>query len=253
MNANETVVFYDALFVDQLEDAMETISKRTISNYLAWRLVLMSSKFLSDNLFQRLYQFEASKNGVHKEIPRSTICASQTMELYVKFPKLAIRKIYKKASSNWWFCSFPVATGAMYVRQFFNEKSRKMAISVAKEIHAEFIESLKRVPWLDDESREKAIEKANSMKFYIGYPDALMNDTILDEYYAELELQSDSFFYSMLNALKFLKLREINQLGKPVNKNDWIEHSMRLSKVDAFYSVIENSIRVFTIFILSFL
>lgn len=118
-----------------------------------------------------------------------------------------------------------------------------MAKSVAKEIHEEFIETLKQVSWLDDESREAAIEKANAMKFHIGYPDALANDTILDEYHKELELQADSFLQSALRATKFLADREISTLRKPVNKNDWIEHSLRLTSVDAFYSVIENSIR----------
>lgn len=134
----------------------------------------------------------------------------------------------------------------MYVRRFFDEKSRKMAKSVAKEIHEEFIETLKEVSWLDDESRVAAIEKANAMKFHIGYPDALANDTILDEYYKDLEVQDDSFLQSALRATKFLSDREINTLRKPVNKNDWIEHSLRLTSVDAFYSVIENSIRMST-------
>lgn len=140
--------------------------------------------------------------------------------------------------------SLPLATGAMYVRQFFDEKSRKMAINVAKEIHEAFIETLKKVQWLDDESRTVAIEKANAMKFHIGYPDALMNDTILDEFYKDLELQPDSFLHSMLYAQKFLTDRLIKLLYKPVDKNDWIEQSMRLTNVDAFYSLFENSIRM---------
>lgn len=141
------------------------------------------------------------------------------------------------------YFSLPVATGAMYVRQFFDEKSRKTAVKVAKEIHEEFIETLKRVPWLDEESRKAAIDKANAMKFHIGYPDALINDTILDAHYQNLELRPDSYLRSMLRAQKFLTDRQISHLHQPVNKNDWIEHSLRLTNVDAFYSVIENSIQ----------
>lgn len=142
------------------------------------------------------------------------------------------------------YFSLPIATAAMYVRQFLDEKSRKIAINVAHKIHEEFIETLKRVSWMDDESRNAAIEKANAMKFHIGYPDELMNDTMLDEHYKDLELQSDSYFQSMLNAQKILMNREILQLREPVDKNDWIEHSLRLTHVDAFYSVVENSIQI---------
>ena len=79
MNENETIVFYDAFFVDYLITVMDTISKRTIANYLAWRLVLMSSEYLSDNLRERFYQFEATENGVQNINPRSIECAKQTM------------------------------------------------------------------------------------------------------------------------------------------------------------------------------
>lgn len=43
VNENETVVFYDAFFVDYLRAAMETISKRTIGNYLGIWVQLDSS------------------------------------------------------------------------------------------------------------------------------------------------------------------------------------------------------------------
>lgn len=92
---NETVVFYDPFYVDYLVTELETLSKRTIANYLAWRLVLMSSEFLNDELRQRFYQFEASKSGVQKIHPRSSKCAKQTMELYVnsKFRKNGSRQL----------------------------------------------------------------------------------------------------------------------------------------------------------------
>lgn len=142
------------------------------------------------------------------------------------------------------FFSFSIASGAMYVRRFYDENIQKVAINLAKEIHEEFIETLKRAPWMDDESREASIGKANAMKFHIGYPQELANDTLIDEYYKDMELQAtDSYLLSMLRIQRFLKDREIIKLRKQVNKSDWIEHSTYLTEVNAFYSVFENSIR----------
>lgn len=62
----------------------QTRAKRTVANYLAWRLVLLSLEFLNDDLRQRFYQFEATQNGAIKKNPRSSKCAKQTTELYVK-------------------------------------------------------------------------------------------------------------------------------------------------------------------------
>lgn len=81
---NETVVFYDGIFVDHLFAALETTPKRTVANYLAWRIVSMTAAFLSDELRQRNDQFQATKYGVRKINPRSVQCAKQTMKLCVE-------------------------------------------------------------------------------------------------------------------------------------------------------------------------
>lgn len=139
--------------------------------------------------------------------------------------------------------SFPIATAAIYVRRFFDGKSRETAVNIAMKIHEQFIETLKQVTWMDEKSRMSAIEKANAMKFQIGYPDELMNDSLIDEYYNDLELQTDSFFHSMLRIRKFLEDRKILKLRKPVKKNDWIEFSLFTTSVNAAYYQQENSIR----------
>lgn len=81
---NETVVFYDRIFVDHLFYKLETTPKRTVANYLSWRIVLMTSKFLSEELRERYNQFEATELGVHKINPRDQQCAKQTMKSCVK-------------------------------------------------------------------------------------------------------------------------------------------------------------------------
>lgn len=70
--------------MERLVDVIKTTPKQTFANYLVWRLVLLSAEFLNDNLRQRFYEFEATKNGVHKMNPRSVKCAVKTTELCVK-------------------------------------------------------------------------------------------------------------------------------------------------------------------------
>lgn len=138
----------------------------------------------------------------------------------------------------------PISTASIYVRKFFNEKSRQTANEVAKMIHKEFLQTLHNVSWLDEHSRAEAISKANAMFFHIGYPNELLDDKILDEYYKDLELQPDSLLHSVMRIEEFKKKYDINQLRKPLNKTDWVEHSLRIANVDAFYSAPENSIRM---------
>lgn len=144
---------------------------------------------------------------------------------------------------NFPFFSFPIATEAMYVRRFFNEETQDMAISMAKDIFDEYIETLKQTPWLDDKSRNASIRKANAMKFRIGYSKELTNDTLIDEYYRGVEMQAnDSYLHSMFRIRRFLKEQEIVYLRTPVNQIEWIQYAFDWNIVNAGFYPIDNSI-----------
>ncbi len=50
-------------------------------------------------------------------------------------------------------------------------------------IHREFLKILDNVEWMDEETRQKAKDKAHAITPYIGYPDELLeNDKIADLY-----------------------------------------------------------------------
>lgn len=115
---------------------------------------------------------------------------------------------------------------------------------MAKDIHKEFIKTLQRVSWMDDESKKAAIKKAEAMVFHIGYPNELDDDSKLEDYYKDLELEPDSLILSTLRIKTFLFDRKIKKLHIAVNKTDWETHSVS-SNVDAYYSLLENGICMF--------
>ena len=52
---------------------------------------------------------------------------------------------------------------------------------------------------MDDETREKALEKLSSMKEYIGYPEEILVEKNLEDLYDKLEVGSDSHFSNGIN------------------------------------------------------
>lgn len=139
--------------------------------------------------------------------------------------------------------SLSISVGASYVKKYFNEDSKRAAAIVTKSIHEEFLKTLNTVPWMDEDSRMAAITKANNMQFHIAYPDELVDDNKLEEYYRGLELEPDSLLHSVVRIHKFLDIRATKELRKPVNKTDWETHS-KATSVNAFYAPAENSIRM---------
>lgn len=105
-----------------------------------------------------------------------------------------------------------------------------------------FHDILDEVSWMDDMTKEEAKRKLKHMTTHIGYPDEMLDDDKLAEYYRKLDIDADKYFESFLKMNVFGTDYSFNKLRLPVNKTDWIRHA-RPAVVNAFYSSIENSIR----------
>lgn len=141
--------------------------------------------------------------------------------------------------------SLPISTSAIYIRKFFNKESKDEATRLAKTIHKYFVNELKKVPWMDERTREKAVEKANAMGLNIGYPDEITNEKILEEYYRGLKLEPNSLLHNVLRIRKFSKDKKIHEFRQPIPKNDWHIVASRVTEVDAFYYPSMNAISKF--------
>lgn len=95
---------------------------------------------------------------------------------------------------------------------------------------------------MDADTQSEAMHKANSMGFHIGYPDELISDEILEEYYRDLTLENDSFFHNVRRIRIFEKSHEIKDFHKPIDKNDWREPAKRAATVNAFNIPDHNTI-----------
>lgn len=54
---------------------------------------------------------------------------------------------------------------------------------MVSDIRTEFEDILKTVEWMDEKTRANAIDKAKSMSTHIAYPDELLDDKKLEEFY----------------------------------------------------------------------
>lgn len=82
------------------------------------------------------------------------------------------------------FFSLPISAGALYVRKYFNEEARQNAIEMVADIRAEFEEILMKVDWMDEDTKQNALDKAKSMATHIAYPDELLDNNKLEEFYS---------------------------------------------------------------------
>lgn len=66
------------------------------------------------------------------------------------------------------FGSFNVPLSALYVRTYFDAKSKKVAEEMISNIKQEFIQILSKIEWMDPSTRSRAIKKAEQITTYVG-------------------------------------------------------------------------------------
>lgn len=98
---------------------------------------------------------------------------------------------------------------------------------------------------MDNETRNHALDKVESMSTYIAYQDKLLDDTELEKIYSKLEINEGNYLQSILNLTLFNKVLEFDALRKPV---DMIDILFQNAGVNVFYIPIINSIRKYFIF-----
>jgi len=180
-------------------------------------MTVASTSLLTEELKRRRLQFSAAVSGKQEQPPRWKECIS--------------------VASG----SLGAATGALYVRKYFKHDSKAAALEMVESIREEFVKILESVPWMDEKTRAAALSKAKNMTHHIGYPDELMDDEKLIDYYKPVNVDENLYFESILNVNKFGTYRSFKKLREPVNKTEWISHS-GAAIVNAYYSPNKNSI-----------
>jgi len=116
----------------------------------------------------------------------------------------------------------------LYVERFFPDANRKSALRMLGEIRDQFKEDLKTVPWMDADTRPKAVEKLDEMVFEVGYP------TEWPEWCQMDGLREDSFFanYQKTELCRAEKHRK--KLYEKVKRREW--QYAGSTDVNAYYS-----------------
>lgn len=219
---DEVVIVNVRSFLTDLDALLKATPKRVQANYVMWRAAGASVSYLTEEIRKRQLDYATALSGKTEREARWKECIDIVAG------------------------SLSISTGALYVRKYFKEEAKKNAVEMVADIRAEFGKILQKVEWMDDDTRKSALEKAASMSSHIAYPDELLDDNKLEEFYSKLELNPDDYVGSILNLTLFGTEYSFEKLRKPVNKSDWISHG-RPAIVNAFYSSIENSIREYII------
>lgn len=218
IDENEPIVVGLLEFFERLEGILQNMDKRTVANYLIWRSIFTVSKYLNKNMLELHLKFSETLDGKNKQNPQHIECIAYTTD------------------------SLPMPVGELYVRHFFDDASKTKADELVNTIRNEFANLLSNIDWMDNETRQTAIEKAQFMNSFVAYPNASYNDNFnLDQYYEGLELCADNFAENFLRISHFDYSKKLINLHQPIESPD-ITIREKTALVNAFYSSRANSV-----------
>ncbi|KAJ7370168.1 Endothelin-converting enzyme 2 [Desmophyllum pertusum] len=77
------------------------------------------------------------------------------------------------------------------------------------------------LPWMSDDTKVNAIEKANAIAEDIGYPSYIKNPSELASKIKGLKVEADKLFETIVNAKGFIADLSYSSLDKPVDREQW--------------------------------
>jgi putative endopeptidase len=190
-------------FMEKIAALARTTDADTLQAYLRWHLVNDAAPRLSKAFVDESFSFFGQKlSGQKENEARWKRCVDATDN--------AVGEIL----------------GRSFVEKQFAGDSKALALEMIQGIESAFASNLPGLSWMDDATRARALDKVHALANKIGYPDAWRD-------YSSLTITKGDYFGDTLAARRFDARRDLERIGKPVDKKEW---QMTPPTVNAYYN-----------------
>lgn len=208
VNGQDSVLVNSTNFFKSLDGLLTSTPVADWKTYLQWNILKSSAGNLSSPFVKASFEFTQAQTGQKIQTPRW-----QTMS------SLTDRTIGE-------------LLGQLYVAKYFKPEAKTRMDVMIENLRKAFEIRIKGLEWMSDETKQKALEKLHAFTPKVGYTTKWRN-------YDGLEINRGTYLQNLINASKWAYNENINQLGKPVDRERF---GMTPPTVNASYSPTMNSI-----------
>ncbi|HEX5742681.1 MAG TPA: M13 family metallopeptidase N-terminal domain-containing protein, partial [Flavobacteriaceae bacterium] len=144
----DTVIVSELNYFTALEEVFKTTSVDQWKNYLRWTLIDRLSNRLTMDMERISWDFSEKVLRGSKKMRPLNDRALQTVNRTVG-----------------------EALGKLYVEEKFPAEAKEKAAKMVQNLKLAYLNRIKNLSWMSEETKEKAYEKVNKMTVKIGYPD----------------------------------------------------------------------------------
>jgi len=124
--------------------------------------------------------------------------------------------------------------GQIYVEEYLPKGTKEKLLEIGNNIRDVYAEHIKKLDWMSEETKKKALVKLEKLNMKVGYPDKWKD-------MSALEISRNSFVENMMNVSKWNFNYMVAKYGQPINKDEW---EMYPQTYNAYYEPTLNEICV---------
>ncbi len=125
------------------------------------------------------------------------------------------------------------AVGKLYVEKYFPEENKEYMKRLVENLKNALGKHIKNLPWMSEQTKEKALDKLSTFTVKIGYPDKWKD-------YSQIHIDPrKSYLDNVLEASKWYVKDNYSKMNKPVDKEEW---HMTPQTVNAYYNPTTNEV-----------
>jgi putative endopeptidase len=178
--------------------------------YLKFNLISSNAPYLNSTIANENFHFYATvMGGVKKQKPRWKKVTEQTNN------------------------SLGELIGEVYVKEYLPEGSKEKLMEIGKNINTVYADHIKKLDWMSEATKKKALLKLSKIIMKVGYPDKWkdMSSVTIGNSYCANVMAVDKWKYNYM----------VSKYGKPVDRTEW---SMTPQTYNAYYNPSNNEIVV---------
>jgi putative endopeptidase len=196
-------------FFKAMNQQLTSVPLADWQTYLRWHLINNTAQQLSAKFVDEDFNFKGKTlQGSKENLPRWKRCVAGTDRVLGE------------------------ALGEVYVKKAFPPAAKARALEMVRNLEAALKTDITTLSWMSEPTRKQAIVKLDAFLNKIGYPDKWRD-------YSSLEVDRSSYLANRFRAGAFGKRRDLNKIGKPVDRMEWM---MSPPTVNAYYNPQINEI-----------
>jgi len=207
----DSVVVGQPEFYSTLNALVKKYSIDNWKTYLKWNVVNSYAAYLNKELEQQDFKFYSTiLSGVTEQKPRWKRVVEQTNS------------------------SLGELIGQVYVDEYLPKGSKEKLLEIGNNIREVFSDHLKKLDWMSDSTKTKALSKLSAIVMKVGYPDKWKD-------LSALEIDRNGYCSNVMHANNWFYNYNISKYGKPVDRKEW---NMTPQTYNAYYNPGNNEIVV---------